>query len=57
MENRKIKVDPVWVLVLVRGRIQGKVKEPECGRKYYVPMYENVKMKPVENIPGMGGGG
>jgi hypothetical protein len=26
-------------------------------RKYYVLMYENGKMRPVETVPGMRGGG
>jgi hypothetical protein len=30
------------------------VKEPECSGKYYIFMYENGKMRPVETIPGEG---
>jgi hypothetical protein len=56
MENRKVKQ------VLSRGWYQweGEDIRKGCRRvnvvEYYVLMHENGKMRPVETIPGMGGG-
>jgi hypothetical protein len=37
------------------GRIKERVKRVNMWI-YYVLMYENGKMRPIETIPGMGGG-
>jgi hypothetical protein len=51
------KSGPVWALVPVG---EGRNIRKGCGKvnmvEYYVLMYENGKMRPVETLPGMGGG-
>jgi hypothetical protein len=42
-------------LVPVGGDIRKCCRRMKCY-KYYVLVYENGKMRPVETIPGMGGG-
>jgi hypothetical protein len=56
MENKKAKTDPVWGTGTV-GRDVGKRYRRVNMVEYYVLMYENGKMRPVETIPGMWGGG
>jgi hypothetical protein len=52
-DGQEGKTGPVWELALVGGEDIRK----GCRRvKYYILMYENGKIRPVETIPGLWGG-
>jgi hypothetical protein len=50
------KTGPVWVFVPVGGEDKRKGYRRVNIVEYYVLLYENGKMRPVEAVPGMGGG-
>jgi hypothetical protein len=52
----KVKKGPVWGLEPVRGGgHKERVKEAEYSGNIMYSGYENVKMRPAEDIPRMGG--
>jgi hypothetical protein len=54
------KTGPVWELVWAgrgRGNIKKGYRKPNVVKNIFQKYYENGKMRPVETIPGMGGGG
>jgi hypothetical protein len=56
MENRKVKQVLSGVGTSGKGDIIRKACRGLIWWEYYVLMYENRKMRPVETISGMGGG-
>jgi hypothetical protein len=60
-EEQKGETVPVWELVLVRRRCKlrykARVKEAKCSGNITYSCMKMEKMRPVETVPGIGGGG